>query len=266
MSQQPAHFTAALDMWHHHGDFSNVPIAVNVPMEQLRFLSGLAFNLWEVPSDIPQEGDFVAIGAGNPEEWAALPDGPLVRMHSACMFSELGDSPAIQRWFQTGRDHIPSDMPISSSAPSKECDCKAQRLAAQALIAAQGGLYIELVEQDGRGWGLDIKREIYRLHAEEGLDTVEACERLGLPSPDIRRYGHVATFLRDLGLSRAQLLTNNLRKVQGLEDGALTVIQLPHIEGVTRENLAYLLTKAKKLGHILSLDDLVALAVSAQPG
>jgi 3,4-dihydroxy 2-butanone 4-phosphate synthase/GTP cyclohydrolase II len=134
---------------------------------------------------------------------------------------------------------------------SLRCDCGAQKDAAMRRIAAEGrGVFLYL-HQEGRGIGLANKIRAYDLQ-EQGLDTVEANERLGF-KPDQRDYGIGAQILRDLGVRSMRLLTNNPRKFVGLEGYGLSVVEtLPiEISPATEATRRYLKTKKEKLGHIL---------------
>ena len=106
------------------------------------------------------------------------------------------------------------------------------------------------LSQEGRGIGLLNKLRAYKLQ-EEGLDTVEANERLGLPA-DLRDYGIGAQILVDLGLSSIRILTNNPKKIRGLEGYGLSVAdQIPIEHAPNEHNAAYLRTKAERMGHTL---------------
>jgi 3,4-dihydroxy 2-butanone 4-phosphate synthase/GTP cyclohydrolase II len=108
--------------------------------------------------------------------------------------------------------------------------------------------------QEGRGIGLLNKLKAYKLQ-EQGLDTVDANLELGFPA-DLRDYGIGAEILGDLGLSSVQLLTNNPRKVEGLERSGLRVTgQVPIEQPPGDHNRAYLRTKARRLGHTLQRQD-----------
>ncbi len=237
-------------MWVDHGAFP--PGGGVVPMSELRFKSGLPCRLFVVEGNAgPQEGAGVAVVAGGDADLAEHPDGPLVRMHSACIFSEMGDNPQFDAWLLKGDVLDPSDRFFQYPAnPSNECDCRAQRKAAQALIAWEGGVYCSLIEQEGRGWGLGVKRKIYELQ-KQGYNTAQACDMLGLEF-DVRRYDHMAKFLlRDLGLTAVRLLSNNPRKMRALEEWGVRVTTVPHLVGVTSDNIEYLKTKRDKGGHML---------------
>jgi 3,4-dihydroxy 2-butanone 4-phosphate synthase/GTP cyclohydrolase II len=105
------------------------------------------------------------------------------------------------------------------------------------------------MRQEGRGIGLPAKIHAYKLQ-EEGLDTVQANARLGFP-PDLRDYGTGAQILADLGVSKIRLLTNNPRKVVGLEGYGLEIVERVAIRPDPNEhNARYLRTKKKKLGHL----------------
>jgi 3,4-dihydroxy 2-butanone 4-phosphate synthase/GTP cyclohydrolase II len=105
------------------------------------------------------------------------------------------------------------------------------------------------MRQEGRGIGLSAKIHAYKLQ-EQGLDTVEANERLGFP-PDLRDYGTGAQILADLGIGKIRLLTNNPRKVVGLEGYGMEIVErVPIRPEPNRHNATYLKTKKKKLGHL----------------
>ena len=133
---------------------------------------------------------------------------------------------------------------------SLRCDCGEQLAAALAMIEREGQGVLLYLSQEGRGIGLLNKLRAYRLQ-EEGLDTVEANERLGLPA-DLRDYGIGAQILGDLGLSSIRILTNNPKKIKGLEGYGLSVsAQIPIEPAPNEHNESYLRTKARRMGHIL---------------
>jgi 3,4-dihydroxy 2-butanone 4-phosphate synthase/GTP cyclohydrolase II len=133
---------------------------------------------------------------------------------------------------------------------SLRCDCGEQLESALAMIEREGSGVLLYLSQEGRGIGLLNKLRAYRLQ-EDGLDTVEANERLGLPA-DLRDYGIGAQILVDLGLSSIRILTNNPKKIRGLEGYGLSVAaQIPIEHAPNEHNEAYLRTKAQRMGHTL---------------
>ena len=132
---------------------------------------------------------------------------------------------------------------------SRRCDCGRQLETAMQRIAAEGGVLLYL-RQEGRGIGLPAKIHAYKLQ-EQGLDTIEANEKLGF-APDLRDYGMGAQILRDLGVRRIKLLTNNPKKVVGLEGYDLEITeQLPLSLPANPHNQKYLDTKKNRMGHTL---------------
>lgn len=158
------------------------------------------------------------------------PDVPtLVRVHSECLTGDV---------FHSHR-----------------CDCGPQLAAALKQIDEAGSGVLLYMRQEGRGIGLINKLKAYELQ-EQGFDTVEANIKLGF-APDLREYGIGAQILKDLGVSKMKLLTNNPRKIKGLEGYGLEVVERVPIQMEANEsNRNYLRTKQAKLGHMLRIDSL----------
>jgi 3,4-dihydroxy 2-butanone 4-phosphate synthase/GTP cyclohydrolase II len=156
---------------------------------------------------------------------AAEAPGVLVRMHSKCLTGDVFHS--------------------------LRCDCGVQLHAAMDRIHAEGAGVIVYLDQEGRGIGLLNKLRAYALQ-DEGDDTVEANERLGFKA-DLRDFGIGAQILRDLGLTTLRIMTNNPRKLVGLEGYGLQIVErVPLVADSTPENSAYLNAKRDKLGHLFS--------------
>jgi 3,4-dihydroxy 2-butanone 4-phosphate synthase/GTP cyclohydrolase II len=137
---------------------------------------------------------------------------------------------------------------------SERCDCGAQIDMALRLIGEQGRGVFLYMRQEGRGIGLHNKIKAYSLQ-DNGLDTVEANEALGFEE-DLRHYGVGAQILVQLGVRNMRLLTNNPRKVVGLESYGLKLVErIPIISKSTPENENYMKTKHQKLGHILTTEE-----------
>jgi 3,4-dihydroxy 2-butanone 4-phosphate synthase/GTP cyclohydrolase II len=135
---------------------------------------------------------------------------------------------------------------------SKRCDCEEQLHHAMAMVEKEGKGIIVYMRQEGRGIGLVNKLKAYCLQ-DMGKDTVEANETLGFKA-DMREYGIGAQILVELGLHKIRLMTNNPRKIIGLEGYGIEVIERVPIETKPNcENIEYLKVKAKKMGHLLSI-------------
>lgn len=136
---------------------------------------------------------------------------------------------------------------------SMRCDCGEQLEHAMAMVNAEGCGVILYMHQEGRGIGLANKLHAYHLQEKKGMDTVEANIALGFPA-DLRDYGIGAQILADLGLTSIRLITNNPRKIIGLEGYGLTVnARVPVEISPNPSSKRYLRTKKEKMGHILSL-------------
>ena len=136
---------------------------------------------------------------------------------------------------------------------SMRCDCGEQLAAAMKMIEEEGRGVVLYMRQEGRGIGLKNKIKAYGLQDQEGLDTVQANERLGFPA-DMRDYGVGSQILVDLGVRRMRMITNNPGKRAGIEGYGLTIVERVPLEVQPNEkNLEYLRTKKEKLGHVLHL-------------
>ena len=176
--------------------------------------------------------EHIAIVKSNPEEFKDK--DVMVRVHSECL---TGDA-----------------------FGSLRCDCRMQLQAAMKMIENAGAGVVVYLRQEGRGIGLVNKLKAYALQ-DMGLDTVEANERLGFPA-DLRNYGVGAQILHDLGLKKIRLITNNPRKIAGLNGYGIEVVdRVPLLIEATDYNCAYLATKAQKLGHIMLRSYLVTIAI-----
>ncbi|MBN1526790.1 MAG: GTP cyclohydrolase II, partial [Candidatus Omnitrophica bacterium] len=131
---------------------------------------------------------------------------------------------------------------------SHRCDCGEQLRRAMEIIGEKGSGVILYMRQEGRGIGLANKLKAYELQ-DNGLDTVEANSALGF-KPDLREYGIGAQILADLGLKKIRLLTNNPKKVVGLEGYGLEIMErIPLRIPPKKTNLKYLKAKKEKMGH-----------------
>ena len=133
---------------------------------------------------------------------------------------------------------------------SRRCDCGPQLQQAMKQVSDAGHGVILYMRQEGRGIGLAPKIKAYKLQ-QDGYDTVEANEKLGFPM-DLREYGIGAQILADLGIKKIKLLTNNPKKIVGLEGYGLEIVQqVPIRVKANKHNKKYLKTKREKLGHLL---------------
>lgn len=138
---------------------------------------------------------------------------------------------------------------------SSRCDCGLQLRAAMQMIDQEGCGIVLYMRQEGRGIGLVNKLKAYCLQDEEGVDTVEANHRLGFKS-DLRDYGIGAQILRDLGVTKMAILTNNPKKIVGLEGYGIEVVaRFPLEIPAGKENKGYLLCKRDRMGHLITVDE-----------
>ncbi len=163
--------------------------------------------------------------------------------HLAMTMGELDDEPVLVR--------MHSQCFTGDTLGSLRCDCGSQLDTSMAMVAAEGRGIIVYLNQEGRGIGLKNKLLAYVLQ-EQGLDTVDANLELGF-KPDLREYGVGAQVLVDQGVRRIRLMTNNPRKIVGLEAYGLEIVEVVPIEcGRCQQNANYLDTKRARLGHQLS--------------
>jgi 3,4-dihydroxy 2-butanone 4-phosphate synthase/GTP cyclohydrolase II len=168
----------------------------------------------------PDGLDHLALIKGN----LATEEAPLVRVHSECLTGDV---------FGSAR-----------------CDCGSQLHAAMSMIEEEGCGVVLYMRQEGRGIGLANKLHAYKLQ-EKGLDTVEANIQLGF-APDLRDYGVGAQMLTDLGLKRIRLMTNNPKKLIGLQGYGLEIVErVPIMFEPGMHNKHYLATKKAKMGHMI---------------
>ena len=188
---------------------------INLPTDYGKF----EFHLYQSEFDDKQH---IALTHGNYKDQ----DSVLVRVHSECLTGDVFSS--------------------------KRCDCGIQLDSAMKAIVEEGSGAIIYLKQEGRGIGLKHKIKAYKLQ-ESGLDTVEANEELGFP-PDMRDYGIGAQILKDLGIKKLKVMTNNPKKLIGLEGHGIEISERVKMDiNANPDNQKYLSTKKKKLGHMIDL-------------
>ena len=188
---------------------------INLPTEFGKF----RLHLYE---EIFNNGTHLALTYGNIHSDKSV----MVRVHSECLTGDVFHS--------------------------LRCDCGEQLSSAMSTIEDNGSGILVYLRQEGRGIGLKHKIKAYKLQ-EEGLDTVEANEKLGF-KPDLRDYGVGAQILKDLGATKLTVLTNNPKKLVGLQGHGLEITsRIPIQIEMNQENKKYLNTKKNKLGHLLNL-------------
>lgn len=169
---------------------------------------------------LPDNNHHIALVIGEPEKDKTA----LVRVHSECLTGDVFGS--------------------------LRCDCGQQLRASLKMIADNKSGVLLYMRQEGRGIGLAQKIHAYELQ-ENGLDTVEANQKLGFAA-DLRDYGVGAQILADLGLKKIRLITNNPRKIIGLEGHGMEIIKrIAIISSINKYNKRYLQTKKRKMGHLL---------------
>ncbi len=191
----------------------------NLPTRHGSFRVVVFRNSWD-------EKEHLAVIKGDITEGQIVP----LRIHSECLTSEV--------------------------LGSLKCDCREQLEAALEYIARIGRGIILYLRQEGRGIGLGNKIRAYALQ-EEGYDTVQANHILGFPD-DLRRYDIAAGMLKELGVETVQLLTNNPAKISGLQEQGISVVErIPVLIEPNAVNRFYLMTKARKSGHLLNIQQAI---------
>ncbi len=196
---------------------NRVEILAETPLPTARGeFNCIAFRYIEDPDSV-----HIALVFGEPAEHRGVP----VRVHSECFTGEV--------------------------LHSAKCDCRHQLLAALEHVSEHGFGIVVYLRQEGRGIGLVDKLRAYAVQQSEGLDTVDANRRLGLPD-DARSYDAAAAILLNLGVTSVVLLTNNPDKVEGLERAGIEVMgRVPVVAASTEQARFYLATKVARMGHLV---------------
>ena len=214
------HMTSPDECYEDTGLASNTPTVERVDSARLPTDLG-QFEIIGYRSIITTE-EFVVLTRGRLSREHAT----LVRLHSQCLTGDVFGS--------------------------LRCDCGPQLRGAMEMIAREGSGAIVYQQQEGRGIGIINKIRAYALQ-DKGADTIEANEQLGLPV-DLRCYVQCGEILRDLGLHKTRVLSNNPKKLKGLELAGLEIVErVPLIVPVKAAARSYLLTKKEKMGHLLEL-------------
>jgi 3,4-dihydroxy 2-butanone 4-phosphate synthase/GTP cyclohydrolase II len=205
---------------HHFNSISNVSSVEKVAESRLPTEFG-EFRIAGFRSLVSDE-EFVVLIKGELAE--NIPT--LVRVHSQCLTGDVFGS--------------------------TKCDCGPQLQRAMELIEKEGRGVIVYQQQEGRGIGIINKIRAYALQ-DEGADTIEANERLGL-GVDLREYRQCVEILRELGVRRAKMMSNNPEKIQAMRDGGIEIVERVPIEFKPSKNtIKYLTTKKLQMGHLLQM-------------
>jgi GTP cyclohydrolase II len=214
------------------GQFASSPFQIQYPEKHIKVVTSAALptrfgDFRAVVFSIGADGkEHIALIHGNVEGEEKVP----VRMHSECL---TGDT-----------------------LGSYRCDCRDQLEAALRYLGNQESGILLYLRQEGRGIGLINKIKAYALQ-DRGMDTVEANHALGF-ADDERDYSAAAGMLNALRVKSIKLLSNNPRKMEGLQRlGIVITERMPHIMPANRHNHKYLETKARKSGHVIALEDMV---------
>lgn len=184
-------------------------------------------------------------GIFNVSAWRAISQDDDAHTHLALVMGNiLTSEPVLVR--------VHSECFTGDVLGSLRCDCGPQLHTALKMIADEGRGVLLYMRQEGRGIGLLNKLRAYKLQ-DEGLDTVDANVALGFP-PDMREYGTGAQILKDLGLKRIRLMTNNPGKILGLEKYGIEIVErVPILIPTNKFNEKYMNTKESRMGHILNI-------------